>query len=554
MLRFCLIVLLALIPASATAGMRATYTAPHSAPWVIEIADNGDIDANLGDWRLVVLANRAFIVEDRLTGPLVSRIEDLAALLPPAAHTQAAAQAGGPRIVQRGTAEVNGRSGQAYFFVHWAVSEEQPPLAVISSDPALSILGGTMRRIFAAQTLFGSLNWGWPAETAADEEESLALLERGAPLRYGDRFLQTVEQVPIDPAHFALPAEPETAEALRLRHAAEIREDEDPHAANRAISRAVFAGGRLWLLTDHGELSSLAEGERTRRIHDLGEKVLDICVRDDVPIALTGERGDGEVWTIYRWQAGAWRPGRTIARSFDYLVALSCGTGWEMILTSSRLIDLTGRARAVTLSETLYPALVRAVVHVTPDAAWVGINRGEWGGGLRRIDRRSGEVRTIERNATGDLCDGPLNTDCDPVNGIAAIPWRSDCIAVAIGLIHMEAHGRIASVCPDGVHQLFVVADAADLSNPAETMEAANGGYGSVAFFGLAATRDGLIAAGHNGLYRIDPNGGMRRPWPRFTEVDGILVSFALPDVALVMSTLNRRASVSGIAPLMAVR
>lgn len=554
MLRFCLIVLLALVPAPAMAGMRATYTAPHSAPWVIEIADNGDIDANLGDWRLVVLANHAFIVEDRLTGPLVSRIEDLAALLPPAAHPRAAAQAVGPRIVQRGTAEVNGRSGQAYFFVHWAVSEEQPPLAVISGDPALRILGGTMRRIFAARTLFGSLNWGWPAEIAADEEESLALLERGAPLRYGDRFLQTVEQVPIDPARFALPAEPETAEALRLRHAAETQEDDDPHAANRAISRAVFAGGRLWLLTDHGELSSLAEGERTRRIHDLGEKVLDICVRDDVPIALTGERSDGEVWTIHRWQAGAWHAGRTIARSFDWLVALSCGADWDVVLTGRRLIDLTGAARAVRLSEPIFPALVRAVVHVTPDAAWVGINRGEWGGGLRRIDRRSGAVTTAERNSTGNACDGPLNTDCDPVNGVATIPWRPDCVAVAIGLIHFEAHGRIASVCPNGVGQLFVAADAADLSNPAEASEAATGGYGSVAFFALAATHDALIAAGHNGLYRIDASGGTQRPWPRFTEVDGILVSFALPDVVLVMSSLNRRASVSGIAPLMAVR
>jgi hypothetical protein len=43
-------------------------------------------------------------------------------------------------------------------------------------------------------------------------------------------------------------------------------------------------------------------------------------------------------------------------------------------------------------------------------------------------------------------------------------------------------------------------------------------------------------------------------PWPRFTEVDGILVSFALPDVVLVMTAINGRASLSGITPLMAVR
>jgi hypothetical protein len=426
---------------------------------------------------------------------------------------------------------------------------------VISNDPALSVLGNAMRRIFTAEAVYGTLYWGWPPELASGGDALQALLDRGAPLRYGDRVLRAFEQAPIDPAHFVLPAEPESAEALRHRNAAEAGHDEDRHAGDRMISRAVFGDGRLWLLTDSGQLSSLAEGERTRRIHDLGEPVIDICVRGNVPIALTGERSDGEGWTIHRWQAARWRAVRTIARSFDALIALSCGGDQEAVLTSRRLIDLTGRSRGVTLSQPLRPALVRAVVHVTPEAAFVGINAGEWGGGLLRIDRVTGAVTRIERNVAGTGCDGPLNSSCDPVNGIATIPWRSRCVAVAIGLIHFEAHGRIASVCPEGVEQMFVAFDAADLSDPAEAAEAAKGGYGAVAFFGLAATDNALIAAGHNGLYRIDASGaGTRRPWPRFIEVDGILVSFALPDVVLVMSELNRRASISGIAPLMAVR
>jgi hypothetical protein len=555
MLRLVLILTLTLISAPAAAGIRATYGAPRSAPKVIEIADNGDINADIAEgWHLIVLAGRAYIIQDRLTGPLVMRADDLAALLP-SANPQGGSPASGSGLVQRGTAEVNGWTGQAYFFTHASGTDAETPAAVISSDPALNALGSAMRRVFAAQDLVGEIEWGWPPALARGDDALYALLDHGAPLRFGNDTLRTFEQVPIDAARFALPAEPESAEALRRRHAAEAQEDRDPNSRNRMISRAVFADERLWLLTDQGQLSSLAEGERTRRIHDLGAKVIDVCVRANMPIALTGERGDGESWTIWRWQAGSWRTARTIARRFDALVALSCGADEEMVLTSQRLIDLTGRSRAVTLSEPLYPAQVRTVVHVTPEAAWVGINRGEWGGGLRRIDRRSGAVTIVERNGTGDLCDGPLNTACDPVNGIATIPWRPQCVAAAIGLIHMEAHGRIASICPDGVNQLFVAADAVDPSNAAEAEQAAKGGYGAVAFFGLAATQDALIAAGHNGLYRIDARGaGARQPWPRFTEVDGILVSFALPNLVLVMSELNRRASVSGVAPLMAVR
>jgi hypothetical protein len=78
-------------------------------------------------------------------------------------------------------------------------------------------------------------------------------------------------------------------------------------------------------------------------------------------------------------------------------------------------------------------ALVTAAVHVTPQAVFVGLNAGEWGGGLKRIDRRSGGVETIERNTTGGLCDGPLNTDCDPVQGL-----------------RRSRGGRIASPPPSG--------------------------------------------------------------------------------------------------------
>jgi hypothetical protein len=113
MLRTFLLLLLVLVPNSAMAGVRATYAATHSAPWVIEIGDNGDINAELGEFRLLVLANRAFIVTDRLTGPLVDRVEDLAALLPPAGRGQGATRVGDAGIVLRGSAEVNGRPGQA---------------------------------------------------------------------------------------------------------------------------------------------------------------------------------------------------------------------------------------------------------------------------------------------------------------------------------------------------------------------------------------------------------------------------------------------------------
>lgn len=77
---------------------------------------------------------------------------------------------------------------------------------------------------------------------------------------------------------------------------------------------------------------------------------------------------------------------------------------------------------------------------------------GRWAAKYRR---RTGKVTVIEKNSTGDLCGGPLNASCDPVNGIADEPWRPDCVAIAIGLVHFSPHGRIVEVCRDEVRRVY---------------------------------------------------------------------------------------------------
>src|SRR5688500_5974947 len=75
-----LLLALAAAPA-AVAGLRAVYVPGMGESAEIRIADNGDIDAELsGGRRLFVRGGHAFVVEERLTGPIVHRLEDLEAL------------------------------------------------------------------------------------------------------------------------------------------------------------------------------------------------------------------------------------------------------------------------------------------------------------------------------------------------------------------------------------------------------------------------------------------------------------------------------------------
>lgn len=557
--RLILVLALAVVPAAAIAGIRATYAVEHSHPVVIEIADNGDMNADLDGGRtLIVKAGQAYLVEDRLTGPVVMRLDDLAAIARERSESAGQRPAGATAdfgLVERGTAEVHGRTGRAYFFPDTDVGPGQR-FAVIGDDPSLADLGAAARQAFAAEMVLSRAEGRTPQATVDYSLSLLRVLERGTALQFGQTSLRAVERRPIPADAIALPAAPEPAEALRARLALEADEAQRPPVRDQMISRAAFAHGRLFLLADNGALSSLAEGDRVRTRHDPGESVLDICVDGGDLLALTGARAEGRAWTVRRWHEGRWATDRSVPRARDAAVALSCGPQAAVLLTSRRLIDLRAAAgNVLELRGAPIRTLVNAVVHATPDAVFVGLNAGEWGGGLKRIDRRTGRIDVVQRNATGGLCDGPLNTDCDPVHGIATIPWRPECVAAAIGLIHMAAHGRIVSVCPAGVEQLFAANAEVDEANPEAVREAASGGYGAVAFFGLAAVDRALVAVGHNGLHRIEADGtGTHQRLPRFVEVDGVLVSFAVPGFVLVVTGINGRASMGGAAPMLVVR
>jgi len=537
------------IPACADAGLRAVYDLPLGMAAEVRVADNGDLVASLQDGtRLFVRDGEAFLVEDRLTGPLVTRLADMDAL---AAEKTARAALGGeePALVPAGTETVRGRKGRAY--------REQgggsgKPELVISADPELGALSGAMRRVIAAEELIGRLRDG-DSFASSGLTTVLDVLSRGAPLRVFDRELQSAEHTSDDVAAFALPVEPESTAAYRARVAAEAAEEEAPRD-NENMERAVFFDGKLWLLSDKGTVSSMPDGGGALTRHDLGAEVADLCAGPSGLTAVGAPANEGGAWTIHRWQENRWQQGRRVPSDGDRLVALSCGSGEVLLVTSGRLVPVDG-GKPLVLSSPMKGSLVQTSVHATSDAVFLGFNSGEWGGGVQRINRRTGKVTVVERNATGGLCDGPLNTACDPVHGFAEMPWRPGCTAAAIGLVHMMARGRIAQLCGDQVEQFHAEPYDRLSNDPKKQKEASAGGYGAVPFFALARRGDVLLAAGADGLYRIEGPGKVTRtPWPRFKWFGDLLISFEDPDAVLVLTGMNGRASVGGLAPLMAVR
>lgn len=317
--------------------------------------------------------------------------------------------------------------------------------------------------------------------------------------------------------------------------------------------RAVHSDGRLWLLTDDGKMVTIADQGDAPSPVSLPEPARDLCLWRGSPLIVTRNRDSTEL-TARRYDGGRWKWLASVPIEEEGLVALNCSDQRVTLITSDRLVELQGGStREIPLSDRLGRGRVTSTGLAVDGHLYVGLNAGEWGGGLKRIDRSSGKVETVERNSTGGLCDGPLNTSCDPVHAIAVEPWKPDCVAAAVGLVHFMSHGRLVEVCGKTVKRIYFKPYDDGLDN--KPKEKTDEPFSTVAFFGLSRSPNGLVAVGIDGLYRLrGPGEPEFVELPKFRNVGGYWLSYDLPDAILVLTNINQRASVSGAVPMLVPR
>jgi hypothetical protein len=309
------------------------------------------------------------------------------------------------------------------------------------------------------------------------------------------------------------------------------------------ISRATVFRSQLWMMTDAGLLSSITEGSSQQIDIPLPEPAFDLWIQDGEPAVLTGGH-NGQSWILRQWSHGEWKATATLSANVgERFVGVASSARTVTVLTSSRMIEIAGgHQRSVALRWPSKPLAGITAITATGDGLLVGFNIGEWGGGLRRIDRASGQISIVESKSARSICGGPLNTDCDPVNGIAVEPWKPSCAVIAIGLVHFMAHGSIVEVCGNTVTRLYSSAYGGDHNS-------------TVPFFGIATADANLWAVGADGIYRIAHDGVAKiSSLPEFQRIGNVSVSFAVPHVVLVLTDVNQRRSVSGSAPMILAR
>jgi hypothetical protein len=322
------------------------------------------------------------------------------------------------------------------------------------------------------------------------------------------------------------------------------------------IAEGVAFAGNLWLRGTTGRsrsgdasgaLVALSLADLSRREH-LDNGVLAIEKIGDDLWVLRQEVSSKAEWflSVVRNDSLEDRA-RFISADTDTPIALFNDGGTPAVVSqkSIRVLSGDGEWNSVQLVGQLRQGVqVQVASPALGNSAYIGINRGEWGGGLQRVDLKTGAVLSVERRDTKELCSGPLNSDCDPITGVIPDPQNKDCVLAAIGLVHFLSQGRILRVCGEQVSVVFEHPRTEEVNG--RRLEVSD------AFYGLASVKGGFWAVTPEALYRFgaDGNTQVRYPLPELHPESGVYMNRDLPGVIVIRTDVSWAVSVSGYTPL----
>ena len=278
---------------------------------------------------------------------------------------------------------------------------------------------------------------------------------------------------------------------LRGEHGVLVRFD------RQTGERTVLGRGFADLLPDGGRLWTVSKAEGAREII-----ISDLRAPERPPIRFYP---DGE--PIGLFTSGSDRPG--------------------LLTTSHVLRPEPGRWRRWPLAAELQPY---AHVAVGADGRlYVGYNRGEWGGGLRRVDPDVGSIVFVSETSD-ELCGGQINPDCAPIVGVFPDPEQPACMIAGTSLAHMSSRrGQVLRICGDRITPVFadpLPPTPGGLNLPNQTWP----------FDSLVPTHDGWIAVSQDRYARSLSGSVEMQPTPPLKDWSGLRISDERDGVLFVLA------------------
>lgn len=543
LLHLLLALLASLLGASpAWADLRAVYSDPARSSReeiIVEISDSGAVRVTSRDGSyLLILGDQAYTIFPGPGGPEVVTVEALGFRARDAIKSGrvSVAYAGGKRpmgynYVAAEELAVGPRKGRAYRID--GIPNGAP--VILSEDAELRSLGQALARYFKAVNQM-------QAEEIPDNLGEL-LPGKGV-LGFWDNQLVSVEQVTIDPAHWTLPGTATTLADVRQQASEDTTE---PAQQGPSIVAAAFFGKKLLTLDNSGAMASWSEGGSSGAPFATPGSVTRFCVSDNEVWLITSEgKSQGQV-AVWSGQPESWRKVMALKQSSkEFLVTVDCSGSEPVALTTSSLRFLrSGKVVALTWPKRApggYPVSLQHGGYF-----YLGMNAGEWGGGLHRFALAGGDGKLVDAADPKSLCGGTLNAACDPVTGLAPDPARSDCVLATTGLVHFMANGSVLRICGDKIELAYAKPYTTDPNWKFDPAAPVQERFSSLPFFSMGSSVGLAWAVGSDGIYRFGSQAipdfaafGKAKRWPP-SRID-----WSDPEVVLILTDMNRRHSVSG--------
>lgn len=533
---------------AAHADQRAEFAPPGREPrFSIEISDSGAVrvSSDFGGYYLIK-EGRAYEVRPGPGGP---RVIEFDAVVYQARRMRAKGKVipldrelkspAGYNYLEGGPATVRGRAGTNFRLEGFP---NAPPLTV-SDDSQLRPMGRALSQYLA---LVDRLQFDREISTNRTE----VLKDKGV-LRFWDQELVSIDNSPIDPARFRVPA------GAPVTLADVIAEDEqtsaNPESEERpAIVSGTFLAKELFTLDRAGTLSQWSEGGDTGQpLKGFRELARFCATTDELWLLEIGNKSSAVVWS---GKPGAWLRRGTLNSAKDgNVLAMDCSGDEPLVLTATAVRLLRSGRSVPVASKVRQWGYTVTLQH--GGYLYVGINAGEWGGGLHRFPLSGGAGQLLDASNPTDLCAGALNAACAPVTGLAPDPARPDCILASSGLVHFFSRGSVVRVCDGVISTAYEKPYTTEEGWKFDPAHPASEGDMTVPFYSLAAGRSGTWAVGSDGYYQFS-----EESVPHFTAFENgrrmvsKQIDWSNQDFVLISTNMNQSHSLSGSSLILVPR
>lgn len=539
----------------ALADIRATYINKNNVHQTrtVETSDSGAmrVSNKSGIVRgcFLFLDGQAYMVVAGPGGPIVTTIE-AAAEQYKRYYAKSIVLGGNPdetvgarpiHYVHKGSTQIAGYDGLLFDFPD--TYDPEYTQAVLSKNPALLPLGQAIAKYNLATDAISY----WGGETTSNLGQLLS--EHGVLSLYGYE-LKSISFEPLDQSRFVLPTTPLTLDDLEVETLGpDPLASTKENAAQSFVIAAQFYGNILYTLVSDGRLQAWQEGAESGEDVQVPGFVRDFCTHGDDFFLIVSEQANGLI-RVWERRLGGWSIVAEFTESEPFL-KLDC-TGSQPIVISGTEIRFLNENRTNAISSYGLGAVSSTLQH--NGFLYLGINAGEFGGGLHRFSITGGEGRSIGDSGQRENCEGILNASCHPVTDLMIDPTHPDCILATTGLVHFFSSGSVVRICGETIHFVYSKPYTLDPNwkfDPDRAVET----YASVAFYSLGSVVGGTRAVGSDGIYRfskqVEPD---FTPFPHPFNFPKSGVDWSNPEFVLVLTTMNQRYSVSGASLILATR